>query len=256
MAASLKKCDDIRFFNFYQILILILVHVILTYTYDYFLFLGPLVVLFFVFYKTIKHSVNFKQIGFEWQADSYVLFVLGLILGMLAYNSVDFSNVVLKTSKFNVFYLILFVVFQTLAEDIVLGFILLIFFKKNIYLKLKPMYIIVLLSVFFSLHHFVFYGLNPFRYKSEYLDYISILSLFSFGFIRLYSMHYLKNISFSWGGHLGWNICFFSYDIYLHNKILTEPQKFDLVFYNSNIPVFLFVFVIVIVISNFNSLLR
>jgi membrane protease YdiL (CAAX protease family) len=129
---------------------------------------------------------------------------------------------------------------QALNEEMVLGSLLL----KSIvsrFERLAPAIVSILVALLFSLLHYAFYAFRP----SGWINYgilslTTLLSIFAVGVLRNNLILSTGNIAYAWGIHFGWNLIFIDtvYFYFTTQAELSEPQKFNAVFGNSAVLLF------------------
>lgn len=204
-----------------------IIHTCFCYTYEIFGFLGPIIVLFFL-YTFNNNSTNKNKLislGIYWTKKDFLFFILGFcISSLLAFIIFTKLNFI---ADFNESILPLAFIFgQTLCEEIFLGFIPITYAWTKLKNKHSFFFFVLCLSTIFMLGHQFFYT-NMWRFKSEPLLVSTLITLFCFGVIRSILYIIFENISFAWGIHLAWNICFLVPKIYLHNIAINESQIFN-----------------------------
>ncbi|WP_338636152.1 hypothetical protein [Spirobacillus cienkowskii] len=209
-------------------IITIIIHFIFSYTYELIGFIGPSITLLSLLLLFNKYHF-LKILGLKWKIKHLFLFIFTMLsvflVLFLSIININYYNVVyeINTSIF------IYIIGQTLAEEIVLGFFLVNKLESINNFNIKFLSII-LLAIFFAILHQIFYT-NPIRHVSECLSGFSLLGLFIFGFIRIVGYLIFFNISFSWAIHLGWNTLFLPLFFIDNNGInLSEPSKFNLIF--------------------------
>jgi hypothetical protein len=117
-------------------------------------------------------------------------------------------------------------IFYVLNEEIVLGAILLYWMVNRV--GFRPFISAIVLSIIFSLLHFMFY-------KWIFLDrgtlqLKTLTSLFLIGYIRNSLILLTGNIGYSWALHFGWMaVMFGSHHFYADSgEVLYELQRFDI----------------------------
>ncbi|APJ02760.1 hypothetical protein AXG55_01995 [Silvanigrella aquatica] len=224
----------------FVIFISIIFQSIFTYSYEIFGYIGPWLSLLSLFFIVKKHN-SIQLLGLKWGIYDLYLFISTTFLVF------SFLFLSIKNICFFIFYyylnldILIYIIGQTLTEEIIFGYL---FIEKiRAINKLKIQFIIIIcFALIFPILHQILYT-NPFRYKHEELSIISFFSLFIFGFIRIIGYIIFLNISLSWAIHLGWNLVFLpTYFINNSNIEISEPQKFNLIF--SQIEIFIFILLI------------
>lgn len=182
--------------------------------------------------------------------DGFLFFLLSLITFFFL-NSIcpEINNAVviydLTLSQF------LYILGQTLSEEIILGYLLVTRFALSAPL-VRQLSAIICLSLLFSLLHQMLYT-NPFRHAPDPLIFSSLFCLFLFGFLRFAGFIIFSNISFSWGIHFGWNLAFLPTNfIYFTGTEMREPQKYNFIFSNVSLILFIFLLSIILLFLYFN----
>ncbi|HEX2937252.1 MAG TPA: hypothetical protein VHO72_17995 [Bacteroidales bacterium] len=116
-------------------------------------------------------------------------------------------------------------VFYTLNEEIVLGGILLYALTRK--WKMKPMMASVLLAVFFSLVHYVFY--RWIFIDRGIIEVSTLVTLFFIGIVRNNIILYTGHIGYSWALHFGWMAVMFGS---WHRYAATEKYLGELIRFN------------------------
>jgi len=135
----------------------------------------------------------------------------------------DRNKIVIEYTSWQAYY---HNIFYILNEELVLGAILLFSLVKK--LKIKPFAACLLLAVFFSLIHFVFY--RWIFLERGLISITTLASLFLVGFIRNSLILLSGHIAYSWALHFGWMIIMFgSMHSYTGTDMaVSEPDRFNL----------------------------
>lgn len=118
------------------------------------------------------------------------------------------------------------IVFYTLNEEIVLGGILLHALTRK--WKMEPVAASVLLAVFFSLVHFVFY--RWIFIDRGFIAVPTLITLFFIGIVRNSIILYTGHIAYSWALHFGWMALMFGS---WHRYAGTENYLGELIRFNT-----------------------
>ena len=113
---------------------------------------------------------------------------------------------------------------QTLNEEIVLGFIL-IMRMRLIPLMRHPLILSVSASMMFAVFHYLFYLLSP--YQGSPLDAITLFNIFLIGTVRYNLILKFNHIGYAWAIHYGWNFVMFGGEFYLNETLIREYDVFN-----------------------------
>lgn len=118
------------------------------------------------------------------------------------------------------------IIFYTLNEEIVLGGMLLYMLTRK--WKMRPLVASVLLAVFFSLVHFVFY--RWIFNDRGIIEVSTLVTLFFIGIVRNNIILYTGHIGYSWALHFGWMAVMFGS---WHRYVGTEKYLGELIRFNT-----------------------
>lgn len=113
---------------------------------------------------------------------------------------------------------------QTLNEEIVLGFIL-IMRMRLIPLIRHPFILSVSASMIFVVFHYLFYLLSP--YQGSPLDAITLINIFLIGTVRYNLILKFNHIGYAWAVHYGWNYVMFGGEFYRNETLIREFDVFN-----------------------------
>ncbi len=213
---------------------------LLCYTFEYISLMGPILVLAALWYILSGKPFNEKiaLCGLSWNHKQFVLFFSAILSTALVSSVISrIFNLEFAYSS-PIFMGVLYLIGQTLCEEICLGYIPFLYFFQNKKRHRNLLFKLSLLGISFGLLHQLFYT-NPFRFESDPLTINAIVGLSLFGFIRLYSYLVTETIAFSWGVHLAWNLIFLLPELSINGAILNEPNRFRIIFSTHHLFVFL-----------------
>lgn len=121
---------------------------------------------------------------------------------------------------------------ETFNEEMLIGALLLMGLERK-FKELDKNYIVIIVSLVFSLMHQGLYKWSPVQ-SGELLTLITVLTLFFVGILRNSLILKTRNIAFSWAIHLSFNMVFFS-GLFINvrtGKFPSEPEVFNIVFGN------------------------
>lgn len=113
---------------------------------------------------------------------------------------------------------------QTLNEEIVLGFIL-IMRLRLIPLMRHPFILSVSASMIFVVFHYLFYLLSP--YQGSPLDAVTLFNIFLIGIVRYNLILKFNHIGYAWAVHYGWNYVMFGGEFYRNETLIREYDVFN-----------------------------
>ncbi len=112
---------------------------------------------------------------------------------------------------------------QTLNEEIVLGFILLLRLRLISFFK-DPAVLSIAASLAFTVFHFLFYLLSPFQGAA--LDWMTLSGIFLIGTVRNNLILRFNHIGYAWAVHYGWNYVMFGGEFYYGETLIREYDVF------------------------------
>lgn len=173
-------------------------------------FVGTIAIIFVV--KLMEKDNYKKYTGLYFSIKSIIIHFLLLFTGYFV-SSYIISNISISSfvyyRKINFLSLwTVFFYFQSFNEEIITGPFMLNKLKLflNKFFNISECVLIVIVSIFFSLIHFVMF----FRWSqmSCLIGFMTLINLFLFGLIRNHLILKYKNIFYSLALHLGWNYAF------------------------------------------------
>lgn len=204
------------------------IHLIFSYNYFngwWYSSIGTLLIIIISYFIWKNNFIQF--IGLKINKKKIILSVLLTIL-LLGFSYLFISFIGLKNNiglKFSHPLSYYHIIFYTFNEEIIFGAILLNLLLKNT--KINPIIISALLSIGFTLMHFIFY-------KWVFLDRgilqpITLTTLFLFFFFRNNLIIKSSHIGYSWALHFSWMAIMFGCQLYYSNSGngLSELHRFN-----------------------------
>ena len=162
------------------------------------------------------------------------------ILHIAAENKIQFS----ATQSVNFIHIF----FYTLNEEMIMGGLFL-FFLKNRYPKLHPLYISFMAAVFFATVHYVFYRWIFQEPARGILTISAMISLLMIGMIRNNLILKTGHIAYSWALHFSWMAIMFGFFFYIPGKpgVISETHRFNIFLGNDLTLVIILIITVVLI---------
>jgi len=184
-----------------------------------------------IYFSHLCWPSNYKnRLGIDIDVRQYFFaFIIGLILLpsclLLIFHIANENNLHIATSHpFNFVHIL----FYTLNEEMILGGLFL-YVLKNRYQKLQPLYISVIVAVFFAVLHYMSYRWIFQDPAQGILSLSTMASLLMIGIIRNNLILKTGHIAYAWVLHSCWMAIMFGYVFYSTEKqqVLPEAQRFN-----------------------------